>query len=159
MKSLNRVQLIGHVGEDPRLGTFADGTRWANFSLATTDKWKDKKTGDIKSLTEWHHISVINPSFIDIIEKYVKKGAAIYIEGEIKSRKYNDKSGAEKTIVEIVLKFRGELILLNSKKEDEKTEVTRKTEPKSYQVPTTDFLLRPKDYQVPLDDLNDDVPF
>lgn len=93
--SLNRAQLIGNLGRDPEIRDVAGGTRVANFSVATSESWKDKATGEKKERTEWHRIVVWNDGLVNIIEKYVKKGSKIYVEGEIQTRKWFKKGDAE----------------------------------------------------------------
>jgi single-strand DNA-binding protein len=112
--SINKVILIGNVGNDPEIKSFQSGDRVVNFSLATTENWKDKQTGEQKSITEWHKISIFNTGLISIAEKLIKKGMKIYIEGQLQTRKWQDASGADKYSTEIVLKqYRGELVLLD----------------------------------------------
>ena len=112
--SINKVILIGNVGNDPEIKSFQSGDRVVNFSLATTENWKDKQTGEQKSITEWHKISIFNTGLISIAEKLIKKGMKIYLEGQLQTRKWQDASGADKYSTEIVLKqYRGELVLLD----------------------------------------------
>ena len=112
--SINKVILIGNVGNDPEIKSFQSGDRVVNFSLATTENWKDKQTGEQKSITEWHKISIFNTGLISIAEKLLKKGMKIYIEGQLQTRKWQDASGTDKYSTEIVLKqYRGELVLLD----------------------------------------------
>jgi len=112
--SINKVILIGNVGNDPEIKSFQSGDRVVNFSLATTENWKDKQTGEQKSITEWHKITIFNTGLISIAEKLIKKGMKIYIEGQLQTRKWQDASGTDKYSTEIVLKqYRGELVLLD----------------------------------------------
>ena len=112
--SINKVILIGNVGNDPEIKSFQSGDRVVNFSLATTENWKDKQTGEQKSITEWHKISIFNTGLISITEKLIKKGMKIYIEGQLQTRKWQDASGTDKYSTEIVLKqYRGELVILD----------------------------------------------
>ncbi len=114
--SVNKVILIGNLGKDPKVSQLNSGDRVVNFTLATSDSWKDKNTGERKERTEWHNIVVFNENIGRIVEQYCKKGSKVYLEGQIQTRKYNDQSGAEKYITEIVLqRFRGELTLLDSR--------------------------------------------
>ncbi len=114
--SVNKVILVGNLGKDPEIRAFQNGGRIASFSIATSESWKDKTTGERKEKTQWHNIAVKNDRLIEIVERYVKKGSKLYIEGQLESRKYTDKDGAEKYITEIVLgPFRGELTMLDSK--------------------------------------------
>lgn len=100
MSSLNQVNLIGRVGRDPEMKTFPSGGQVANLSLATTEKWKDKQSGETKEATEWHRC-VFNGRLAEVVTQYAKKGVLIYVSGSIKTRKYNDKDGNEKQVVEI----------------------------------------------------------
>lgn len=114
--SVNKVILVGNLGRDPEIRTFQNGGRVANFSIATSESWKDKQTGEKKERTEWHRISVTNEGLIGVIERYVKKGSKLYIEGQLETRKYTDKDGTEKYTTEVVLRpYRGELTLLDSR--------------------------------------------
>lgn len=114
MKSINHVHLVGFVGQDPKINPMKDGTRCATFQLATSDTWKDKNTGEQKSLTEWHTIVIFNSVLVTVVEKYIKKGSYIYVEGELKTRKWTNKDGVEMPKTEIVLKnYKGELIVFD----------------------------------------------
>lgn len=114
--SVNKVILVGNLGQDPEIRSFPNGGRVANFSIATSERWKDKATGEQKEVTQWHRIAVKNENLVGIVEKYVKKGSKVYVEGRLEHRKYTDKDGQEKYISEVVLPaFRGELTLLDSR--------------------------------------------
>lgn len=122
-QSLNKVCLIGRLGKDPEIRTFSNGGKVANFSIATSDSWKDKATGEKKEVTEWHRISVFNTHILDVVEKYVKKGALVYLEGKLKTRKYEDKDKTEKYVTEIVLEpFNGLLQMLGSKDDNKNSD-------------------------------------
>lgn len=114
--SVNKVILVGNVGKDPEVRSFQNGGRVASFSVATSESWKDKATGEKKEKTEWHRISILNDNLINVVENYVKKGSKLYIEGQLETRKWTDQSGVEKYSTEVVLRpYRGELTLLDSK--------------------------------------------
>ena len=114
--SVNKVILIGNLGKDPKVSNLNSGDRVVNFTLATSESWKDKNTGERRERTEWHNVVVYNENIGRVVEQYCKKGSKIYLEGQIQSRKYNDQSGVERYITEIVLqRFRGELVLLDSR--------------------------------------------
>ena len=114
--SVNKVILVGNLGKDPEVRSFPNGGRVANFSIATSESWKDKATGEKKERTEWHRISVTNDALVGIVEKYLKKGAKVYIEGQLETRKYTDKENIERYTTEVVLRpYRGELTMLDSK--------------------------------------------
>jgi len=113
--SVNKVILVGNLGKDPEIRTFPNGGRVANFSIATSESWKDKATGERKERTEWHRISVLNDALVGIVEKYIKKGSKLYIEGQLETRKY-EKDGRDVYTTEVVLRpYRGELTMLDSK--------------------------------------------
>ena len=111
--SVNKAILVGNVGRDPEIRTLQSGQRVANLSIATSERWRDKVTGEQKEKTEWHRVSVFDDRLADVIEKYVTKGTRIYLEGSLQTRKWTDQSGVEKYSTEVVLqKFRGELVML-----------------------------------------------
>ena len=112
--SINKVTLVGNVGNEPEVKTFQNGNKVVNLSLATSERWRDKETGEQKSNTEWHRVVIFNTIFITVAEKYIKKGSKIYIEGQLQTRKWQDSSGVEKFSTEIVLQnYRGEMLLLD----------------------------------------------
>jgi single-strand DNA-binding protein len=144
MSSVNKVILVGNVGKDPEIRTMQSGDKIASFSVATSERWKDKATGEYKDKTEWHNVSVFNKSLVTLVESYVKKGTKVYVEGQLETRKYTDKHGVDKYATEVVLKqFRGEIALLGGREQQ--------GQPSAHD---TSF-----DAQRPHDDLNDEVPF
>lgn len=115
MGSVNKVILVGNVGKDPEIRTLNSGERVANLSLATSESWRDKATGEKKEKTEWHRVTVFNDNIVKVIENYVKKGSTLYVEGALVTRKY-EQNAVEKYATEVVIqKFRGELTLLGGK--------------------------------------------
>ncbi len=113
--SVNKVILIGNLGKDPEIRTMQNGGKVANLSLATSESWKDKSTGEKKEKTEWHRV-VIFGNLADIAERYLKKGSKVYVSGSLQTRKWTDKDGAEKYSTEVVLQgFGGELTMLDGK--------------------------------------------
>ncbi len=116
--SVNKVILIGRLGKDPEIRTTQDGREIASFSLATSERWKDKNSGEKKEKTEWHKVVVFNPPLVTLVKSYVKKGSHIYVEGQICTRKWQDKEGKDVWSTEIVLQaFSGTIQLLESKRE------------------------------------------
>ncbi len=114
--SVNKVILIGNLGRDPEARTMQNGGKVVSFSIATSELWNDKASGERKDKTQWHRIAIFNEKLGEIAEKYLKKGSTVYIEGQLESRKYTDKDGAERETFEVVLsRFRGELTLLGSR--------------------------------------------
>lgn len=116
--SLNKVTLIGNLGRDPEIRTTNDGREIANFSIATSETWKDKMTGEKKDKTEWHRVVCFSEGLVRVIKNYVKKGTKLYIEGQLQTRKWVDNDNQEKYTTEIVLQnFNSTLILLDSRGE------------------------------------------
>jgi len=114
--SVNKVTLIGNLGRDPEIRSLQDGNKVANLSVATSESWRDKTTGERREKTEWHRVVIFNERIIDVVEKYLKKGAKIYLEGALQTRKWTDQSGVEKYTTEVVLqRFRGELTMLDGR--------------------------------------------
>ena len=114
--SVNKVILIGNLGKDPEVRRLNSGDQVVNFSLATSDTWRDKTSGERKERTEWHNVVIFNENLGKIAEQYCKKGSKVYIEGQLQTRKWQDQSGADKYTTEVVLqRFRGELTLLDSR--------------------------------------------
>ncbi len=114
--SVNKVILVGNVGKDPEVRSGQDGSKIVNFSLATSETWNDRASGERKERTEWHRVVVFNDRIGDVVEKYVRKGSKVYVEGSLQTRKWTDQSGAEKYTTEVVIqRFRGELTLLDSR--------------------------------------------
>lgn len=112
--SVNKVILVGNVGKDPEIRRTQDGRAIANLSLATSETWRDKATGERKEKTEWHRVVVFNDNLCKVVEQYVRKGSKLYIEGQLQTRKWTDQSGAEKYSTEVVLQgFNGTLTMLD----------------------------------------------
>lgn len=113
--SVNKVILVGNLGRDPEIRSTQGGSRIANLSLATSETWKDKGSGERKERTEWHRVAVFNDHLVEIVEKYLRKGSKIYVEGQLQTRKWTDQQGQERYTTEVVLsRFRGEITMLDS---------------------------------------------
>ncbi len=113
---VNKVILVGNVGKNPDISYTQAGSKIASFSVATSENWKDKVTGERKTQTQWHRVVIFNDNLADIAEKYVKQGSKLYIEGSLSTRKYTGNDGVEKQITEVVIsKFKGELQMLDSR--------------------------------------------
>lgn len=116
--SINKVILIGRLGKDPEARSMNNGSEVVSFSLATSENWTDKQSGERKEKTEWHNVVIFNEGLAKVAKSYLRKGSSVYIEGQLQTRKWTDQSGNDKYTTEIVLqKFRGELTLLDSKGE------------------------------------------
>lgn len=101
--SLNRATLIGNVGQEPKIMTTQSGGKFATFSIATSEKWNDKQTGEVKEITDWHNIIVSTDGLANVVEQYVKKGSRLFVEGRIRTRKYQDQNGFDRYVTEIVV--------------------------------------------------------
>lgn len=116
MASVNKVILIGNLGRDPEIRALQDGREVANLTIATSESWKDKATGEKKEKTEWHRIVCFNDHLTKVIKGYLKKGSKVYLEGSLQTRKWTDKDGVEKYSTEIVLQaFNGQIVMLDTK--------------------------------------------
>jgi single-strand DNA-binding protein len=121
--SVNKVILVGNLGKDPKVARLNSGDSVVSFSLATSESWRDKSSGERKEKTEWHNIVIFNENIGKVVEQYCKKGTKVYVEGQLQTRKWTDQSGVEKYTTEVVLqKFRGELTLLDSRNSGESSE-------------------------------------
>jgi single-strand DNA-binding protein len=118
MAGVNKVILVGNLGKDPDVRRTTSGDPIVNFTLATSENWRDKTSGERKERTEWHRVVIFNENLAKVAEQYLHKGSKVYIEGQLQTRKWTDKDGNEKYTTEIVLsRFRGELQLLDSRGE------------------------------------------
>ena len=116
--SVNKVILIGNVGADPEIRHAQNGNKIANIRLATSESWKDKQSGERREKTEWHRVVCFSPGLSDVIERYVKKGSKLYIEGKLQTRKWQDQSGQDRYSTEVVLRpFKSELTMLDGRGE------------------------------------------
>jgi single-strand DNA-binding protein len=158
MASVNKVILVGNLGRDPEVRTFPSGDRVANVTIATTDKWKDKQTGEMKEATEWHRV-VFNGRLAEIAGEYLRKGSQVYVEGSIRSRKYTDKDGVERTAYDIradtmqMLGSRQGMGSPSSMGDDDGA--SRRAAPPSRQQPAS----KPASKSTGFDDMDDDIPF
>ena len=146
--SLNKVLLIGRLGADPEIKQMSNGKNVARMSLATSDSWKDKNTGEKKEKTEWHRVVIFNEGLVNIVQQYLKKGAQIYIEGQLTTRKWKDEqSGQDKYSTEIILQgYNSTLKMLNTRVSNDLS--GKGSETISNEQPSS-----------PLNDLDDEIPF
>lgn len=143
--SVNKVILIGNIGVDPDIRRTQDGRPIANLSVATSESWRDKATGERREKTEWHRVVIFNENLCRVVEQYLKKGAKVYIEGALQTRKWTDQQGVEKYSTEVVLQgFNGNLTMLDRQKADDDPTPSPKREPGSSKT---------------LIDLEDQIPF
>ena len=114
--SVNKVILLGNLGRDPEIRSMQSGSKMATFSIATSKRWKDKNTQEQRDKTSWHNIVVFGDGLVDIVEKYVKKGSKIYVEGELQTRKWQDQDGNDRYTTEVILQgYNSNLTLLDSR--------------------------------------------
>ena len=114
--SVNKVILVGNLGRDPEIRTFQNGGKVCNFSIATSENWKDRTTGERQERTQWHNIAIFSEPLSNIAEQYLRKGSKVYIEGQLETRKWQDQSGSDRYSTEVVLRpYRGELTILDSR--------------------------------------------
>ena len=116
--SVNKVILVGNLGRDPEVRSFPNGGKVVNLRVATSERWRDKQTGENKERTEWHSVAIFNENLGRIAEQYLRKGSKVYLEGQLETRKWQDQSGQDRYSTEVVLRqFRGELTLLDGRGE------------------------------------------
>lgn len=157
--SVNKVILVGNLGRDPEVRFGPDGAKIVSLSVATSESWKDKNSGERKDRTEWHRVVVFNDRLADIAEKYLRKGSKVYLEGQLQTRKWTDQQGQERYTTEVMLaRYRGEMTLLDGKGEgggvamnqDFDTSALGSSSNESFSSASS----APK-----FDDLNDEIPF
>ena len=149
--SLNKVQLIGRLGADPEIKQMVNGKNIARLSVATSQSWKDKSTGERKEKTEWHRVVIFNEGLINVIQQYLKKGANVYLEGQLATRKWRDeKSGQDKYSTEIVLQgYNSSLTMLDGKNKSNNSNETSQTK----------SALPNDEISQDNSDLDDEIPF
>lgn len=114
--SVNKVILVGNLGQDPEVRSFENGGEVVNMSVATSETWKDRNTGERRERTEWHRVAIFNPGLVTVAKNYLKKGSKVYIEGQLETRKWQDQAGQDRYSTEVVLRpFRSELTMLDAK--------------------------------------------
>ena len=149
--SLNKGLLIGRLGADPEVKQMVNGKSVARLSLATSQSWKDKNTGEKKEKTEWHRIVIFNEGLVKVVQQYVKKGMQVYIEGQLTTRKWKDeKSGIDKYTTEVVLQgFNSSFKILSSKN----------SQTDNLQIDKDEKSALPNEESIPSNDLDDEIPF
>ena len=114
--SVNKVILVGNLGRDPEVRSMQNGGKVCNLSVATSERWKDRNSGEQQERTEWHRVVVFDDRLVDVCERFLSKGRKVYLEGELQTRKWTDQSGQDRYSTEVVLRrFRGQLVLLDSR--------------------------------------------
>ena len=156
--SVNKVILLGNLGKDPEIRSLQSGNKMATFSLATSKRWKDKSTQEQKDKTSWHNVVIFGDGLVSIVERFVKKGSKVYIEGELNTRKWQDSDGNDRYTTEVVLQgYNCNLTLLDSKKDFDQN--TTSVEDKSENIENTSENQKLSPNTNESDELDDDIPF
>ena len=150
--SVNKVTLVGNLGRDPEIRAMQNGDKIVQLSIATSDRWKDKNSGEQREKTEWHRVVIFNDALGKIAEQYLKKGSTVYLEGQLQTRKWTDQqSGQDKYTTEVVLqRYRGELTLLGSRPDNQLNNDYNKSEIDQLSEPSVSNIAS---------DLDDEIPF
>ena len=150
--SVNKVTLVGNLGRDPEIRAMQNGDKIVQLSIATSDRWKDKNSGEQRERTEWHRVVIFNDALGKIAEQYLKKGSTVYLEGQLQTRKWTDQqSGQDKYTTEVVLqRYRGELTLLGSRSDNQLNNDYNKSEVDQLSEPSVSNIAS---------DLDDEIPF
>ena len=115
--SINKVILVGNIGQEPQVRTMNSGQKVVSFSLATSDRWRDKATGEFKDQTEWHRVVIFNPNLVEVAERMLQKGTKLYLEGSLRTRKWQNQQGADVYTTEVVLNpFSGQMVILGGQR-------------------------------------------
>ena len=115
--SINKVILVGNIGQEPQVRTMQSGQKVVTFSLATSDRWRDRQTGEQKEQTEWHRVVIFNPSLVDVAERMLQKGTKLYLEGSLRTRKWQNQQGVDTFTTEVVLNpYSGQMVILSGAK-------------------------------------------
>ncbi len=153
--SVNKVILVGNLGKDPEIRSTQDGKEIANLAIATSESWKDKNTGERKEKTEWHRVVIFNDNLVNVVKNYVKKGAKLYIEGALQTRKWTNKDGVEQYSTEIVLQgYNGSLTMLDGKKDGASSSNSDSGYSGGYSQPAAAPAARPAPQM-----MDDEIPF
>ena len=150
--SVNKVIIMGNLGKDPEIRNFPNGGRVCNFSVATSESWRDKNSGEKQERTQWHNISILSDPLVNIAERFLKKGSKVYLEGQLETRKWQDNSGSDRYSTEIVLRpYKGEITLIDNKADSNMT-----NEPISNNQMDE---IQEKSVSPNVDDFDDEIPF
>ena len=146
--SINKVILVGNIGQEPQVRTMQSGQKVVTFSLATSDRWRDKQSGEQKEQTEWHRVVIFNPNLVDVAERMLQKGTKLYLEGSLRTRKWQNQQGVDTFTTEVVLNpFAGQMVILSGAKAMDGNGDTANSVP-----------AQPRE-EVRIEDIADDIPF
>ncbi|MDR6182012.1 single-stranded DNA-binding protein [Asaia bogorensis] len=154
--SVNKVILVGNLGRDPETRNAQSGAKIVNLTVATSESWNDRASGERKERTDWHRVAIFNERLVDVAERFLRKGRKVYVEGQLQTRKWTDQSGQERYTTEVVLdRFRGELTLLDSNRDGDEGQSNRPApQRQSGQKPS-----QSGGWEAPSGDLDDEIPF
>ncbi len=146
--SINKVILVGNIGQEPQVRTMGSGQKVVSFSLATSERWRDRATGEQKEQTEWHRVVIFNPNLVEVAERMLQKGTKLYLEGSLRTRKWQNQSGTDVFTTEVVLnQFAGQMVILSGAKTMDGTSG-------DYSAPSP----QPRE-EVSVTEIGDDIPF
>ena len=150
--SVNKVIIMGNLGKDPEIRNFPNGGRVCNFSVATSESWRDKNSGEKQERTQWHNISILSDPLVNIAERFLKKGSKVYLEGQLETRKWQDNSGSDRYSTEIVLRpYKGEITLIDNKAD---SNITNESTSNNEMDEIQENSVTPN-----VDDFDDEIPF
>ena len=150
--SVNKVIIMGNLGKDPEIRNFPNGGRVCNFSVATSESWRDKNSGEKQERTQWHNISILSDPLVNIAERFLKKGSKVYLEGQLETRKWQDNSGSDRYSTEIVLRpYKGEITLIDNKAD---SNLSNESTNNSQMDEIQENSVSPN-----VDDFDDEIPF
>jgi single-strand DNA-binding protein len=146
--SINKVILVGNIGQEPQVRTMQSGQKVVSFSLATSDRWRDRQTGEQKEQTEWHRVVIFNPSLVDVAERMLQKGTKLYLEGSLRTRTWQNQQGVDTFTTEVVLNpYAGQMVILSGAKTTDGSSENVSAAPSA-----------PRE-EVNIEDIADDIPF
>lgn len=155
--SINKVILVGNLGRDPEVRSTQDGGKIVNLSIATSERWKDRNSGEQRERTEWHRVVIFNENLARVAEQYLRKGSTVYLEGQLQTRKWTDQQGVEKYTTEVVLaRYRGELTMLGGR---DGGSMMQDSMQGSGQAPAQSASSMPEPPMAPQNAIDDDIPF
>jgi single-strand DNA-binding protein len=158
--SVNKVILVGNLGKDPEVRTFQNGGKVCNFSIATSETWKDKNTGERQEKTQWHNIAVFSEPLANIAEQYLKKGSKVYVEGQLETRKWQDQSGNDRYSTEVVLKgYNSTMTMLDSRADSAALSSRQDNYSSDYSSTNSDTGTGNSGQSEGIGDLDDEIPF
>jgi single-strand DNA-binding protein len=158
--SVNKVILVGNLGKDPEVRTFQNGGKVCNFSIATSENWKDKNTGERQEKTQWHNIAVFSEPLANIAEQYLKKGSKVYLEGQLETRKWQDQSGNDRFSTEVVLKgYNSTMTMLDSRADTAALGASQNNHSKDFGSANLETETSSSSQSEGIGDLDDEIPF